>query len=74
MAIVLGALRVLIVLAVAATSGIGDDGPSGDAVAAVDGEEITAEGASWQLRRCRSRRLARRKSASSRGSPPSPWA
>jgi parvulin-like peptidyl-prolyl isomerase len=43
MAIVLGALLVLIVLAVAATSGIGDDGPSGDAVAAVDGEEITAE-------------------------------
>jgi parvulin-like peptidyl-prolyl isomerase len=43
MAIVLGALLVLIVLAVAATSGIGDDGPSGDAVAVVDGEEISAE-------------------------------
>ena len=39
----LGALLVLIVAAIAATSGVGDDGPSGDAVAKVDGEEITAE-------------------------------
>lgn len=42
-AIALGALLVLVVVAVAATSGIGSDEPSGDAVAVVDGTEISAE-------------------------------
>ena len=42
-AIVLGAVLVLLVVLIAATSGFGDDSPSGDAVAVVDGEEISQE-------------------------------
>ena len=39
----LGAVLVLLVVLIAATSGFGDDSPSGDAVAVVDGTEITQE-------------------------------
>ena len=42
-AIVLGVVLVLLVVLIAATSGFGDDSPSGDAVAVVDGEEISQE-------------------------------
>ena len=42
-AIVLGAVLVLLVVLIAATSGFGNDSPSGDAVAVVDGEEISQE-------------------------------
>jgi foldase protein PrsA len=40
---VLGAVLVLLVVLIAATSGFGDDSPSGDAVAVVDGTDITQE-------------------------------
>jgi len=42
-AIVLGAVLVLLVVLIAATSGIGKDDPSGDSVAVVDGEQISKE-------------------------------
>jgi foldase protein PrsA len=42
-AIVLGAVLVLLVVLIAATSGFGEDDPSGDAVAVVDGTDITQE-------------------------------
>ena len=42
-AIVLGAVLVLLVVLIAATSGFGDESPADDAVAVVDGEQITQE-------------------------------
>ncbi len=42
-AIVLGAVLVLLVVLIAATSGFGDESPEDDAVAVVDGEQITQE-------------------------------